>query len=92
MISKEEENYKKPKISDGITSFLGKTYRNESQNSSQIKHDMAKLCEWSPEDRPLKTKREAECLVFYCFYDNPGRIFKFCLLIDLHIKIKEITD
>ena len=37
--------YEEVKLSDGITSFLGKTYRNESQNSSQIKHDMAKLCE-----------------------------------------------
>ena len=43
-------------------------------------------------DRPLKTKKEVDQLVFYCFYDNRGRIFKFCLLIDLHIKIKEITD
>ena len=34
----------------------------------------------------------ADWLVFYCFYDNRGRIFKFCLLIDLRIKIKEITD
>ena len=41
---------------------------------------------------PAQEKREADWLVFNCFYDNRGRIFKFCLLIDLRIKIKEITD
>ena len=30
--------------------------------------------------------------MIYCFYDNRGRIFKFCLLVDLRIKIKGITD
>ena len=46
-------------------------------------------------DRPRIARsgqKEADWLVFHCFYDNRGRIFKFCLLIDLHIKIKEITD